>query len=217
MLIPILIIVGIVVVLGFVLVGMYNGLVAARLRVKEAWSGIDVQLKRRASLIPNLVETVKGYASHERETLESVTRARAMLDNAGTAQQAAQANNMLTSALRSLFAVSEAYPDLKANQNFLQLQADLTDTEEKISYARQFYNRNVLTYNTKLQTFPTVLIGGMFGFQAEEFFEAEEEARQDIRVDFGTSRPATLPPAPAPGDAPSATTFPPIPPSSPGG
>jgi LemA protein len=187
---------------------MYNGLVSARLRVKEAWSGIDVQLKRRASLIPNLVETVKGYAAHERETLENVTRARAMLDNAGTAQQAAQANNMLTQALRSLFAVSEAYPDLKANQNFLELQSELSDTEEKISYARQFYNRNVLTYNTKLQTFPTVLIGGMFGFQAEEFFEAEEEAREDVRVDFGINRPATpaavAPPAvpPAPGTEP---------------
>jgi LemA protein len=183
---------------------MYNGLVGARLRVKEAWSGIDVQLKRRSSLIPNLVETVKGYASHERETLESVTRARSQLDNAGTAQQAAQANNMLTQALRSLFAVSEDYPDLKANQNFLELQRELTDTEEKISYARQFYNRNVLTYNTKLQTFPTVTIGGMFGFQPEEFFEAEEEARQDVRVDFGTNRPA----------APAAVSQPAVPPAS---
>jgi len=199
MLIPILVIIGIVVVLGFVLVGMYNGLVGARLRVKEAWSGIDVQLKRRASLIPNLVETVKGYAAHERETLESVTRARSMLNNAGNAHEAAQANNMLTQALRSLFAVVEAYPDLKANQNFLQLQAELTDTEEKISYARQFYNRNVLNYNTKLQTFPTVLLGNMFGFQPEEFFEAEEEARQDIRVDFGTDRGPAVPPPPAAG------------------
>jgi len=194
-LIVILVIIGIVVVLGFVLVGMYNGLVSARLRVKEAWSGIDVQLKRRASLIPNLVETVKGYAAHERETLESVTRARAMLDNAGTAQQAGQANNMLTQALRSLFAVAEAYPDLKANQNFLELQRELTDTEEKISYARQFYNRNVLNYNTRLQTFPTVLIGGMFGFQPEEFFEAEEEARQDVRVDFSIGERPTIPPS----------------------
>ena len=194
-LIVILVIIGIVVVLGFVLIGMYNGLVAARLRVKEAWSGIDVQLKRRASLIPNLVETVKGYAAHERETLESVTRARAMLDNAGTAQQAAQANNMLTQALRSLFAVAEAYPDLKANQNFLELQPELTDTEEKIAYARQFYNRNVLNYNTKLQTFPTVVIGGMFGFQPEEFFEAEEEAREDVRVDFSIGQPPTIPPS----------------------
>lgn len=199
MLIPLLVIIGIVVVLGFILVGMYNGLVAGRLRVKEAWSGIDVQLKRRLSLIPNLVETVKGYASHERETLEAVTRARSQLDNAGTAQQAAQANNMLTQALRSLFAVSEAYPDLKANQNFLELQRELSDTEEKISYARQFYNRNVLSYNTKLQTFPTVIIGGMFGFQPEEFFEAEDEARQDVRVDFGQrGTTAAEPPAAGP-------------------
>ena len=207
--IPILVIIAVVVVLGFVLVGMYNGLVGARLRVKEAWSGIDVQLKRRASLIPNLVETVRGYASHERETLESVTRARAMLDNAGTAPQAAQANNMLTQALRSLFAVSEAYPDLKANQNFLQLQADLTDIEEKISYARQFYNRNVLNYNTKLQTFPTVVIGGMFGFQPEEFFEAEEEARQDVRVDFSVGQPpaqAVVAPATPQTEPPSGPT-----------
>ncbi len=203
MLIPLLVIIGIVVVLGFVLIGMYNGLVAGRLRVKEAWSGIDVQLKRRLSLIPNLVETVKGYASHERETLEAVTRARSQLDNAGTAQQAAQANNMLTQALRSLFAVSEAYPDLKANQNFLELQRELSDTEEKISYARQFYNRNVLSYNTKLQTFPTVLIGGMFGFQPEEFFEAEEEARQDVRVDFG-QRGGAATPAEPPAAGPTA-------------
>jgi LemA protein len=204
MLIPILIIVAIVVVLGLVLVGMYNGLVSGRLRVKEAWSGIDVQLKRRASLIPNLIETVKGYAAHERETLESVTRARAMLDNAGTAQQAAQANNMLTQALRSLFAVAEAYPDLKANENFQQLQSELTDTEEKIAYARQFYNRNVLDYNSKLQTVPTVFIAGMFGFQAEEFFEAEEQARAEVRVDFGREAPAATA-APATPTPPAAT------------
>jgi LemA protein len=183
-LIVLLVILGVVLVLGMVLVGMYNGLVRGRLRVREAWSGIDVQLKRRASLIPNLVETVRGYASHERETLENVTRARSQLDNAGTAQQAAQANNMLTQALRSLFAVAEAYPDLKANQNFLQLQADLSDTEDKIAYARQFYNRNVLSYNTSTQTVPTVFIAGMFGFHAEEFFEADEEAREDVRVSF---------------------------------
>jgi len=185
-LIVLLIVVGIVVVLGVIVIGMYNGLVQGRLRVKEAWSGIDVQLKRRSSLIPNLVETVKGYASHERETLDSVTRARSQLDNAGTAQQAAQANNMLTQALRSLFAVAEAYPDLKANQNFLELQSELSDTEDKIAYARQFYNRNTLSYNTSVHTFPTLIIAGMFHFTPEEFFEAEEEARQDVRVSFGT-------------------------------
>jgi len=198
-LIIVLVVIGIIVLLGFVLVGMYNGLVRGRLRVREAWSGIDIQLKRRSSLIPNLVETVRGYASHERETLENVTRARAQLDNAGTAQQAAQANNMLTQALRSLFAVSEAYPDLKANENFLELQRELTDTEEKIAYARQFYNRNVLSYNTATQTVPTVFVANMFGFREEEFFEVEDEAiREDVRVDFSTVAPSTPAPPAAP-------------------
>jgi LemA protein len=196
-LIILLVIIALLVVLGIILVGIYNGLVGSRLRVREAWSSIDVQLKRRASLIPNLVETVRGYAAHERETLENVTRARAMLDNAGTAQQAAQANNMLTQALRSLFAVAEAYPDLKANQNFLELQRDLTDTEDKIAYARQFYNRNVIDYNTKIATVPSAFIANTFNFQPEEFFEAEEEAREDVRVSFpSTSAPAAGPPAP---------------------
>jgi LemA protein len=180
------VIVAVVVILGFIVVGMYNGLVKARLRVREAWSGIDVQLKRRASLIPNLVETVKGYAQHEREVFENVTRARSMLQQAGTPAQAAEANNMLTQTLRSLFAVAEAYPDLKANQNFLDLQNELSDIEEKIAYARQFYNSNVLSYNTKTQTFPSTIFANMFNFEPAEFFEAEEEARQDVRVDFST-------------------------------
>jgi LemA protein len=180
------VIVALVVILGFVIVGMYNGLVQSRLRVREAWSGIDVQLKRRASLIPNLVETVKGYAQHEREVFENVTRARAMLQQAGTPGQAAEANNMLTQTLRSLFAVAEAYPDLKANQNFLDLQNELSDIEEKIAYSRQFYNSNVLSYNTKTETFPSVIFANMFNFEPAEFFEAEEEARQDVRVDFST-------------------------------
>ena len=185
-LIAILLVVGIIVVLAFILFGMYNGLVRARIRVREAWSGIDVQLKRRSSLIPNLVETVKGYAAHERETLDAVTRARAQLDNAQTPGQAAQADNMLQSTLRSLFAVAENYPDLKANQNFLELQRELTDTEDKIAYSRQFYNTNVGNYNEKTQTVPTNIIAGMFGFQQEEFFEAEETAREDIQVSFST-------------------------------
>jgi LemA protein len=178
------VIVAVVVVLAIIVIGMYNGLVRARLRVKEAWSGIDVQLKRRASLVPNLVETVKGYAQHEREVFENVTRARSMLQQAGTPGQAAEANNMLTSTLRSLFAVAEAYPDLKANQNFLDLQNELSDIEEKIAYARQFYNSNVLSYNTKTETFPSVIFASMFNFEAAEFFQAEEEARQDVKVDF---------------------------------
>jgi LemA protein len=183
------VVLAVIVVIVAILIGMYNGLVRARLRVREAWSGIDVQLKRRASLIPNLVETVKGYAQHEREVFENVTRARSMLQQASGPAAAAEANNMLTQTLRSLFAVAEAYPDLKANQNFLDLQNELSDTEDKIAYARQFYNTNVLSYNTKTETFPTVIFANMFNFEAAEFFEAEEEARQDVKVDF--SRPAT--------------------------
>ena len=187
---PVLITIGVIVAIFAVIVllavGMYNGLVRARLRVKEAWSGIDVQLKRRASLIPNLVETVKGYAQHERVVFENVTRARSMLQQAGTPGQAAEANNMLTQTLRSLFAVAEAYPDLKANQNFLDLQNELSDIEEKIAYARQFYNSNVLSYNARTETFPSVIFANMFNFEPAEFFEAEEGARQDVKVDFST-------------------------------
>ena len=193
LLITVIVIAAVVVVLGFIVVGMYNGLVQGRLHCKEAYSGIDVQLKRRASLIPNLVETVKGYAAHEKGTFENVTRARAMLQQAGSPAQAAEANNMLTQTLRSLFAVAENYPDLKANQNFLELQQELSDIEEKIAYARQFYNTNVLSYNTKTATFPSLIFANMFGFKPEEFFEAEEEARQDVKVSFAA--PPTAPPA----------------------
>lgn len=185
-LIVILVILGVVVLLVIWLIAIYNGLVGARQRVKEAFSGIDVQLKRRSSLIPNLVETVKGYAAHEREVLEAVTRARAQLDNARTPGQAAQADNILTGTLRSLFAVAEAYPDLKADQNFLELQRELTDTEDKIAYSRQFYNGNVRDFNQKIQVFPSVIVARMFGFREEEFFEAQESERQDVRVSFDT-------------------------------
>jgi LemA protein len=173
-----------VVIVVFWVIGMYNGLVRGRVRVKEAWSGIDVQLRRRASLIPNLVETVKGYAAHERETLEGVTQARAALQQASGPAQSAQADNMLTQALGRLFAVAEAYPDLKANQNFIELQRELTDTEDKIAYSRQFYNANVSSYNQKIVTFPSVLIARSFGFTEEEFYEAEEEARAEVSVSF---------------------------------
>lgn len=187
----ILIAVGIIVVVLLILVfwviGMYNGLVRARIRVREAWAGIDVQLKRRSSLIPNLVETVKGYAAHEKDTLENVTRARAQLDRASGPKEAAQADNMLQASLRSLFAVAEAYPDLKANENFRELQRELTDTEDKIAYSRQFYNTNVGNYNEKRETFPTAIIAGMFNFGPEEFYEAEEESRQDVTVSFTNS------------------------------
>jgi LemA protein len=191
-LIILLVVIAVVVVLIVAVIAIYNGLVRSRLRVREAWSGIDVQLKRRASLIPNLVETVKGYAAHERETLENVTAARARLEQAGTPAQAAEANNMLTQTLRSLFAVAEAYPDLKANQNFLELQRELSDIEEKIAYARQFYNTNVLSYNAKTETFPSVIMANMFGFQPAEFFEAEEGAREDVKVSF-SAPPAANP------------------------
>lgn len=178
------VIAGLALLLAIWFFSMYNGLVRSRNRVREAWSGIDVQLKRRSSLVPNLVETVKGYAAHERETLENVTAARAQLDNARGAHDAAEANNRLTQTLRSLFAVAENYPDLRAQESFGSLQRELSDIEEKIAYSRQFYNRNVLDYNTKIESFPQVLIAGSLGFQTSEFFEAEEEARADVRVSF---------------------------------
>jgi LemA protein len=182
---------GVVLLFGLFLLSVYNGLIRSRVRCREAWSGIDVQLKRRSSLIPNLVETVKGYAAHEREVLENVTRARSMLEQAGSAGQAAQADNVLTRALRSLFAVAENYPQLKANENFLALQQELSDIEEKIAFARQCYNRNVMDFNTRIEVFPNVLIAGMFNFQPFEFFEAEEAAREDVQVSFTPSSTAT--------------------------
>jgi LemA protein len=204
MIIVVAVIVGIIVLIGFVLVGMYNRLVRARVRTREAWSGIDVQLKRRANLIPNLVETVKGYAAHERGTFEEVTRARSMVEQAGDVGSAAEANNMLTGALRHLFAVAERYPDLKANQNFLDLQQELSDLEEKIAFARQFYNRNVMSYNTRIQTFPDMMMANMFGFLRFEFFQAEEEAREAPEVSFvpGAEPPATPPSASEPPASP---------------
>jgi len=178
---------------GLLLLLTYNGLITARMRCNEAWSGIDVQLKRRSSLIPNVVETVKGYAAHEREVLENVTRARAMLDRAGGqagprgAGQAAEANNMLTQTLRTLFAVAENYPQLRANENFLALQRELSDIEEKIAFARQFYNRNAMDFNSRVEVFPNVMIANMFNFEPFEFFEAEEAAREDVQVSFTPS------------------------------
>jgi len=188
------VIVGIIVLMALMMLGIYNGLVRSRVRTREAWSGIDVQLKRRADLVPNLVETVRGYASHERATFENVTRARSMLQQASGPAQAAEANNQLSQALRSLFAVAENYPDLKASQNFMDLQNELSDLEEKIAYARQFYNRNVTDFNTRIQVVPNVFIANMFGFQPFEFFEAEEEAREAPQVSF-TQPPAAQPPA----------------------
>jgi LemA protein len=179
------IVIGVVVVL--LLLGMvlaYNGLVRRRNRVDGAWSQIDVQLKRRHDLIPNLVETVKGYAAHERGTFEAVTNARANAINAQGPAQAAQAENVLTGALKSLFAVAEAYPDLKANQNFLNLQEELTSSEDRIAYARQFYNDSVVTYNTRIQQFPTVILANLFNFERRELFDAAPEDTEPVRVQF---------------------------------
>lgn len=162
----------------------YNSLIVLRERIKEALSAIDVQLKRRADLIPNLVETVKGYEKHEKEVFENVTRARSAMMGATTLKEKAAAEDMLTSALKSLFAVAENYPDLKASENFKELQEELTDTENKISYSRQFYNSNVLDYNSKIQTFPANLIAQRFGFTQKEFFEAEEKDKEEVKVKF---------------------------------
>ena len=155
---------------------IYNGLVSARLRTREAWSAIDVQLQRRASLIPNLVESVKGYAAYERETLRKVTEARGALSSAAGPRDAARANDDLSGALRSFFAVAEAYPDLKANERFAQLQSDLADTENKIAFARNYYNGAVELYNIKVQSIPGVLLAGAFGFAPAEFFAAAPQA-----------------------------------------
>src|SRR5207248_11767474 len=179
------IVVGVLVVLLIlVFILSYNGLVRLRNRIDNAWSQIDVQLKRRYDLIPNLVNTVKGYAAHERGVFESVTAARANAINAqGPAQQAA-AENVISGALKSLFAVAEAYPDLKANQNFLSLQEELTSTEGRIAYARQFYNDEVLKLNTKIQVFPTSILADMFGFTAHEYFEADDTSPGPVSVHF---------------------------------
>jgi LemA protein len=192
--IVLVVILGIVLLLGLLMLGIYNGLIRSRVRTQEAWSGIDVQLKRRASLIPNLVETVKGYAAHEREVFERVTEARAALERAGTAREATDANNMVTQALSHLFAVAENYPQLRASENFMNLQNELSDIEEKIAFARQFYNRNVSDFNTKILIFPNVFVARMMNLQPFEFFGVEEEVREDVKVSFAPP-PAAQPPA----------------------
>jgi LemA protein len=165
-------------------ISVYNGLITLKNRVDEAWSDIDVQLKRRYDLIPNLVNTVKGYASHEKEVFEKVTEARTMAMNAGSAEAKAGAENMLSGALKSLFAVAEAYPDLKANQNFLELQRELTDTEDKIQASRRFYNGNARDFNIKIELFPNNIIAGMLNFTKREFFEAAEGEKENVKVEF---------------------------------
>lgn len=178
------ILIGLAVLFALYLVGTYNGFIVLRTRIKEALSGIDVQLKRRADLIPNLVETVKGYAKHEKSVFENVTKARSALVKAESPHEKAVANNMLSDALKTLFAVAEAYPQLQASTNFRDLQRQLEDTEDKIAYSRQFYNSNVLEYNTKVKVIPANLIANLFAFKEEEFFEAEAEERKKVEVKF---------------------------------
>ncbi len=175
--------IGIVVVLLLVWI-TYNGLITAKVRIGEAFSQIDVQLKRRADLIPNLIETVKGYAKHEKTLLEEVTKARTSLMAATGVADKAKANNQLGETLKSIFAVSENYPTLKANENFKELQEELSDTENKIAYARQFYNSVVIEYNTKLQVFPTVIFANMMHFVPAEFFAATEDEKKNVVVKF---------------------------------
>jgi LemA protein len=210
----VLIVIAVVVVLALILVGIYNGMVRARNRTDEAWSGIDVQLKRRHDLIPNLVETVKGYATHEREVFEAVTQARAAAMGAQTPAQSAAAEGALTGALGRLFAVAEAYPQLRATENFQQLQGELTNTEDQISGARRIYNGNVQDYNTRIQTFPGAVFAGPFGFTKREFFEIDAPGDREVPTVSFTGGPPSEPYAGAP--APNVPTPPPgqgVPPS----
>lgn len=180
--VTILAIIGVLIVVWAI--ATYNRMRTISNRVDNAWSQVDVQLKRRYDLIPNLVETVKGYAQHEKATFENVTRARAMGIEAKSIPEQAQAENMITQALRQVFAVAEAYPQLQANENFLALQEELTSTEGKIAFARQFFNDSVLKFNNTIQVFPNLILAGGFGFKAKEYFEIDEESRGPVKVEF---------------------------------
>ena len=182
----VIIIVVAAVLLLLILISMYNKLVRLRNRTKNAWAQVDVQLRKRYDLIPNLVETVKGYATHERETFESVTQARTAAQQAQGVQQQAAAENMLTAAIGRLFAVAEAYPELRASENFQALQSELSDVEQNIAVSRQVYNDTVLTYNNAVQSVPTNIFANMFNFDDAQFFEIEEAAREAPRVQFST-------------------------------
>lgn len=173
-----------VVILAAFVIGIYNRLVTLRSRVDNAWSQIDVQLRRRYDLIPNLVETVKGYAAHESGTFEKVIQARNMAMSATTVKEQGDAENVLTGTLKSLFALAESYPDLKANQNFMMLQEELSGTEGKIAYSRQFYNDSVMSYNMQTQQFPSNIVAGSFGFTQRDYFEIEEAAKEPVQVKF---------------------------------
>lgn len=175
----------IIILLVIYIIATYNGLVSSRQKVKNSWSQMDVQLQRRFDLIPNFVETVKGYMTHESETFSKIAELRTSWAKAGTISEKAELNNQLSSALKTIIAVSENYPDLKANQGFINLQKELQNTEDKISFSRQFYNDSATMYNTKLEMFPSNIIAGMFNFSAEPLFEAEsDEARKNVKVDF---------------------------------
>ena len=180
----VLVLVGLLVVVAIAVIVLYNGLVQLKVLVDEAWSGIDVQLKRRYDLIPNLVETVKGYAKHESATFEKIAQLRSAAMNATGVEEKGQLENQLTGTLKTLFAVAENYPELKANQNFLDLQAQLSSIENEIQGARRYYNGTVRDFNTKILVFPNNLLAGMLGFKAREFFAAEEEAKQNVKVSF---------------------------------
>ena len=182
--IVIIVIVGILLLLVGYVVGIYNKLVNARNKVENQFSQVDIQLKRRADLIPNLVETVKGYAKHEKDTLNEVIEARNKAVNAGTVNEKIDANNALTGALNKLFALAESYPDLKANENFMSLQNDLKDTEDKITYARQFYNDSAMNFNNLVQMFPSNIVAGIFGFKKFEYFKIAEEEKETPKVKF---------------------------------
>ena len=175
---------GIILILACYVIGVYNKLVNARNKVENQFSQVDIQLKRRADLIPNLVETVKGYAKHEKTTLTEVIEARNKAVNAGSVNEKIEANNELTGALNKLFALAEAYPELKANENFLSLQGDLKDTEDKITYARQFYNDSAMGYNNLIQMFPSNIVASMFGFKKFEYFKADEKEKETPKVEF---------------------------------
>ncbi len=178
------IILGIIIILIIYTIAQYNGLVRLKNQAEEAWASIDVQLKRRYDLIPNLVETVKGYASHEKETLEKVIKARNMAISAQNVKEKAEAENFLTGTLKSLFALSENYPNLKANENFLQLQNTLNEIEDNIQNARRYYNAVVRDLNTKIESFPSNLIASMFNFEKKDYFEIEEKEKEPVRVKF---------------------------------
>ena len=175
---------GVIALLLIIVIFIYNSLVRLKNQVENAWAQIDVQLKRRYDLIPNLVDTVKGYMKHEKQVLENITKARSAIGQAESVKDKAEANNQLTDTLKSLFAVSENYPDLKANQNFMQLQEEITGTENKISYARQYYNDMVMSFNTKIQSFPTNMIASMLNFKEQDMFEASEEEKKNVKVKF---------------------------------